>query len=113
MKRKDVKNGYIEYRIPDVAELLIFLGEMGIGNEDLAELSGNEDKSLSPKQMIFTGKLLKKIEPFIAKIEICKENGEKLNCMKQLLQNSDYLGDLTEIGMSLMQALGVSEEKKD
>ena len=111
MKRKEVPGGFIEYKIPNVAELFILLGEMGYSTADLSDF-GQAENGVSAKQMIFTGKLIQQTGRFVEKVEVVRENGEKASSFNDLLKNSDFVGHLTEIGMEMLSALEVSSEKK-
>lgn len=114
---KQVTGGVIKYRVPNIAELLVMLGEMGFDMGDLASFGEKtkegEEPKVSPKQMVFMGKLISRIEPFIESVEVLRVDGKKINTFSGLLENASYLSDLNEIGAALMNALGVSSEKKD
>lgn len=112
---KKVNGGVIKYKLPNVSELLILLGEMGYGLSELSfldEKKENGEASVSSKHLVFMGKIIQKIEPFIENVDILRADGVKINTFKALLENASYLSELNEIGMEIMGALGVSSEKK-
>lgn len=110
---KKIKGGVIKYHSPDVAERMILLGEMNYSDDDLKQFSGeldNEEIIISPKMMIFIGKLLQKFGEFVDEVKVVHE-GKNINSYGELLHYQEYIEDLSKLAMSLIGG-EVTEEKK-
>lgn len=109
MKKISVKGkGEIEYRLPNLPEGMVMLGEMGYSFEDLQNFGENAGAN----NMIFMGKLLDKLDMFVEKINVKTSEG-KITDFDQLL-TMEYIADFlmpmaTDVIESIM---GVKEGKK-
>jgi hypothetical protein len=99
--KHELENGFIEYRLPKADEALILLGEIG--------MTSNPEQI---NEYVLMGKLIKKIEPFILKVEV--KNGDLvITDYKTLLEDLSFVAPICTLARKMLEALsGVSEDKK-
>jgi hypothetical protein len=111
-KTKKTDQGTIVYKVPNIGELFVLLGEMGYSSEDLEKLSGDDGQGISPSKMILTGKLLTKIPQFVDSVNLESKDGRKVNSIEEALSTIEFLNILNEVGADLLSAMQVTQEKK-
>jgi len=109
LKVIDLDEGKVEYRIPNIAEMMILLGEMGFSTQDLESLGDNEGRV---KDTYFLGQLFNKMDKFIDKIEL-KVAKEEIKDYDKLLNYSQFLPSvLMPIATDIMESMQADTKKK-
>lgn len=103
MKKHKFEYGTVEYRLPDISEAMILMGKMGV-SVDKVDSEDNED-------LIFIGKLIKNMEPFIGKI-LVEKDGKQVNNYGECLKSFFMMSALSEIAQEIISCMEVADEKK-
>ena len=106
MKIYECEFGKIEYRIPNIPEMIRMLGMMGLTSKDL-----NNSKLMDENELIYTAKLIENIEPFLEKIDL-KVNDKSVTTFEGMICEFDFLSALTEIAFEIMGAMGQAKKKE-
>ena len=105
-EKKCGEMGTITYRLPNIPETMILLGNMGLNSKKLSKT-----KDLEDNELLYMAKLIQNISPFITKIDL-EINGKKITKYSEVLNEFSMMTYLSEIGGEVFSALQMSEEKK-
>lgn len=114
MKVIELEDGKVEYHVPNIAEGMILLGEMGFSSEQL-ESMGSKDGEV--KDTYFLGHLLNKMDKFVDKIKLKAEDEDGkaivINNYDSLLRHGEYFASvLMPIATDILKCLSVDSKKK-
>ena len=105
---KKEKTGVVKYRYPDVSEVMILLGQMGVDPETLGQKTNKEIN----EDLIFIGKLLKNMGFLIEEIDLKTEDGESVDSYEEALKHFEFMEILSEVAGNVVKAFEVGKKKK-
>ena len=109
MKVIKLEEGKVEYKVPNVAEAMMLLGEMGFSVKDLESMA---DEKGAVKDTYFLGQLLNKMDKFVTNIDL-KVEEEEIKDYDKLLTYPEFLSSiLIPIATDIMGAMGTDSKKK-
>lgn len=97
--------GTFDYRLPNIPETMILLGEMGFTSKKI-----NSD-NFEENELAYTAKMIMGIGKFVSNIDITID-GEKINTYKELLEHFVMMKYLTEVAQQIFSSINGGGKKK-
>jgi hypothetical protein len=102
---KECEYGKIEYRKPNIPEVIGLLGSMGLKSSDLSNgLDGMND-------LVFLSKMMQSMGSLIVSVD-CKIGDEEIKDFKRALTKMELMAPISEIAGDLISSFNVGAEKK-
>ena len=121
--KKQLTNGSVEIKDIDVADKMILLGELGYSYQQLEKMMGGDTESddtesddekeeeVSPDQMIFMGRLIKRFQDYIISLDITIK-GKKVTDYQEAIRDQDFINEILPIASNCLLGDDGDEEKK-
>lgn len=97
--------GFVEFRLPNIPEMMILLGEIGI--DSTKEIAQEVNQNL-----IYVGRLIVKMKPFVVKLELTTNEGVKVENYEESLNNFEFMEILSEVATEIFKAMEISQKKR-
>ena len=97
--------GFIEYRLPDIAEMMILLGKLGVGATEVSEADKNQG-------LILVGKFLKEMKQLVTKISLKTNDGKLIETFEEAMTKYEFMEILGAAANEVFLAIQESNKKK-
>jgi hypothetical protein len=98
--------GTLEYRLPNIPETMILLGQMGLNSKKM-----NDAEAMQDNELLYTAKMIMNLGEFITKIDL-EIDGEKITTFDALLNEFEMMVYINELAMEIFDCIGGSSKKK-
>lgn len=97
--------GFVEFRLPNIPEMMILLGEIGVDGSK--ELSAESNQNL-----IYIGRLIIRMKPFIGRVDLTNNDGLKVEKYEDCLNYFEFMEILSETATEIFKAMELSQKKR-